>query len=251
MASGCVSLRADPVAKRAEFENNPAMDARRARWAWAGGALIAFGASRLVGGARAAARWEQVPAAPPPEASDGVPLRFVRATGAIEPPLAVREVVRGGGLVLVIDDARRLLSLGSDASGSPSIEVIAEPVRVAPFVLEGARYVYARPKGAATVDGLDPAEGPADLVLREGARERVIARGEKVTAFIGVRGDEVVFVAEDARGVPGVRAVSIAEGASKAELPPVRCLTNCSLGPDGARDPRFEALPVSLEELPR
>jgi len=227
------------------------MGARRIPWGWLAVGPLALGVGRFVGGAHASARWQDVPALPAPEASDGVPLRFVRAAGAQAEPLRVREVVRARGFTLVIDDSRRLLTLGADGLGRPSFEVIAEPVRVAPFVLDGTRFLYARPTTAATVDGLDPAEGPADLVLREGARERVIARGEKVTAFIGVRGDEVVFVAEDARGVPGVRSVPVTEADPKAALPPVRCLTNCALGPEGARDPRFEALPATLDGVPR
>ena len=241
------------VAKRSELRDDGSMVRPRLRWAWGGVAAAVLVAAALVvhvQGARAeSSGWVIVESSAVPEAADGMPLRAALATPGGE-PLRVRAVVRDRGFLLVIDDAQQLLELGVDSGGKPVSRAIASPVRVAPFVVDGERFVYVRPAAAGAAPGLDPADGPADLVLRDGDRDRVLVRSDRVTAFLGVRAGELLFVAEDAHGTPGLRAVALAAPRSSEATPPARCLTNCALGPAGARDSRFEALPATLEEAP-
>jgi len=227
----------------------------RVRWAWGSAAVATLAAVALavrVRGARAeAAPWDVVEGVSLPEAADGLPLRTVRPSGAPSKALRVREIVRDRGFFLVIDEARRLLALTRDAGGAPSVEVVAAGVRVAPLVLDGQRFVYVRPPEDAFRSALDPAEGPVDLLLRERGQERVLARAERITALLGARAGELLFVAEDPHGAPGLRAVALASERDGEPVPAARCLTNCALGPEGARDPRFEDLPATLAEAPR
>jgi hypothetical protein len=224
------------------------------RWAWGGFAAATLATAALVvrvQGARAdASGWAIVEGSAVPESADGLPLRAVLAPPGGE-PLRVRTVVRERGFLLVIDDAQQLLELGVDPGGKPFSRAIASPVRVAPFVVDDERFAYVRPAAAGAAAGLDPADGPADLVLREGDRDRVLVRSDLITAFVGARAGELLFVAEDSYGTPGLRAVVLAAPGSIEEAPAVRCLTNCALGPEGARDSRFEELPATLAEAPR
>jgi hypothetical protein len=224
----------------------------RVRWAWGGAAVATLAASALVvhvRGARAeSSGWAIVEGSAVPEAADGLPLRtaFARPDGE---PLRVRAVVREHGFLLVIDDAQRLLELGVGPGDKSFSRALASPVRVAPFVVDAGRFVYVRPVAGAD-PGLDPSEGPSDVVLREGDRDRVLVRSVRVTAFVGARAGELLFVAEDRHGTPGLWAVALASPRASEAGPVIRCVTNCALGPAGARDPRFEALPASLEEAP-
>jgi len=229
------------------------MERSRLRWAWGGVAAATLAAAALVVHVQRAradsAGWAIVEGPAVPEGADGLPLRaaFARPGGE---PLRVREVVRERGFLLVVDDTRQLLELGVDPSGEPFSRAVASQVRVAPFVVDGERFAYVRPAAAGAAPGLDPADGPADLVLRDGDLDRVLVGSDRITALLGVRAGELLFVAEDTHGTPGLRAVALAAPRSREEAPAVRCLTNCALGPKGARDPRFEALPASLEEAP-
>jgi hypothetical protein len=241
------------VAKRLDLRDDAPMARPRLRWAWGGVAAAALVAAALVvhvQGARAeSSGWAIVEGPAVPEAADGLPLRAALARPGGE-PLRVRAVVREHGFLLVIDDAQQLLELGVDPGGKPFSRVLASQVRVAPFVVDRERFAYVHPAAAGAAPGLDPADGPADLVLRDGDRDRVLVRSDRVTAFLGVRAGELLFVAEDAHGTPGLRAVDLAAPRSSEAAPAARCLTNCALGPAGARDPRFEALPATLEEAP-
>jgi hypothetical protein len=222
--------------------------------AWAATFAVGIGALAFAGrGARAEARvWEVLEGAALPAGADGLPLRTVRAHGSPSVTLRAREVVAARDALLVIDTARRLLELSADRKDEPLVRVLAEPVRVAPFVVDGERFAYVRPSEvvpSTDEPAVDPVEGPVDLVLREGGGDRVLVRADRVTAFLGARGDDLVYVAEDAHGTPGLRAVGFGPP-SKGALPRVRCLTNCALGAEGARDPAFVPLPASLAEAP-
>ncbi len=164
-------------------------------------------------------------------AAEGAP---TSPSGDTPRPLDVRAVFPHGDGLLALDLEDRLLALHPDGE----VEVLTAPVVVAPLL---------SPDGARLAVAVGDAEGPSQLrILGPGDLDRVVASAVHVSALVRFtpEGDGLVFVGRSEAGIAGLREVALdAHGEPAAP----RCLTNCALGPEGARDPSFVPLPAEGE----